>query len=91
MTAVCSSEESRLRWRCRRGMLELDLLLNSFLDRQGGRLSAEQARHFDVLLDYPDQVLLDLVMAKTQSADPELSALLEAIRLAANQQDTEQG
>lgn len=52
--------DSRLRWRCRRGMLELDILLNEFLDKQYTELSIEQKNIFDQVLEYPDQLLYDL-------------------------------
>ena len=41
----------RIRWRCRRGLLELDLVLEAFLARGYGRLDAAQRGLFDELLD----------------------------------------
>ena len=41
----------RIRWRCRRGLLELDLVLEAFLARDYGRLDAAQRGLFDELLD----------------------------------------
>lgn len=50
--------ERRTRWRCRRGLLELDILFNRFMDEHYSTLSgAEQAR-FDSLLEHPDTTLL---------------------------------
>ena len=56
---------SELRWQCRRGMLELDLLLNGFLDERYNQLSDDEKAQFKSLLDYPDQTLFDLLMAET--------------------------
>ncbi|MEW5770820.1 MAG: succinate dehydrogenase assembly factor 2 [Pseudomonadota bacterium] len=55
--AISAAELNRLRWRCRRGMLELDLLLNRFLDTRADRLTTAQWREFSALLDLEDQAL----------------------------------
>lgn len=47
----------RLRWRCRRGMLELDLELERFLQREAGALSAGELRAFECLLALDDAEL----------------------------------
>ena len=57
----------RVRWRCRRGLLELDLVLAAFLDRGYGRLDAGQRRLFDELLDWPDNDLLDLALGRREA------------------------
>lgn len=49
----------RLRWQCRRGLLELDLLFVRFLDQRYATLSAEEQASFQTLLEQPDQVLRD--------------------------------
>lgn len=54
----------RLRWRCRRGMLELDLVLANFLQRHHAELTAEQCVELDSLLNLPDQDLWLLVRAE---------------------------
>ena len=56
----------RVRWRCRRGLLELDLVLVDFLERSYGRLDAEERRLFDELLEQPDNVLLDLALGRCE-------------------------
>jgi len=75
-------ELSRLRWHCRRGMLELDLLLNTFLDKEYASLTIQQSELFVTLLDYPDQVLFDLLMDKMQASDNGIAKLIERIRKA---------
>ena len=70
----------RLRWRSRRGMLELDLLLNAFLENGYELLGSDLCIAFDILLDYPDQVLLDLLLGKTQPSDNNIYELIQKIR-----------
>ena len=73
-----------LRWRCRRGMLELDLMLQSFVDKEVATLSSEEFVVFDRLLDYPDQVLLELFLNQTQSSDKDISQFVKRIRESTN-------
>ena len=80
---VDSTERSRLYWQCRRGMLELDLLLRGFLDREGEDLDGDAQRVFEKLLDYPDAVLLELLLGRMQASDREVAELVRRIRAAA--------
>lgn len=73
-------EKSRLAWRCRRGMLELDLLLQGFLQRGYDNLVDVDRGVFVVLLGYPDAVLFDLLMGRTVSTDREIEYVVEKIR-----------
>lgn len=75
---------SELRWRCRRGMLELDILLNGFLDKQYVQLNGEQKNIFDQVLDYPDQLLFDLFLGHMESSDNSVSELVQTIRQSAS-------
>ncbi|HHO59553.1 MAG TPA: succinate dehydrogenase assembly factor 2 [Thiotrichales bacterium] len=74
-----------LRWQCRRGMLELDILLNTFLDRQYAQLDEKQRETFVSLLAYPDQTLYELLMATMTSASPDIADLVSRLRSAAMQ------
>ena len=76
------TEYSELKWRCRRGMLELDILLNSYLDKNYDSMSQQQGDVFSKVLDYPDKVLLDLLMGEMQSTDRSVDALVKSIRQA---------
>jgi antitoxin CptB len=76
------TEYSELKWRCRRGMLELDILLNSYLDKNYDTMSQLQGAVFSKVLDYPDKVLLDLLMGEMQSTDRSVDALVKSIRQA---------
>ena len=55
---------SRLRWRCRRGMLENDLFLERFLQRHAATLTERQAGCLQDLLELSDNDLLDLHLGK---------------------------
>lgn len=68
------------RWQCRRGMLELDLLLNNFVDKKSDALSRPQRQAFELLLTYPDQTLLDLLLGNAISSDPAIAALVQQIQ-----------
>lgn len=67
----------RLRWQCRRGMLELDLVLTKFLDRHAEALSSADMKAFRRLLEYPDNVLWDMVSGKIPPPDPEAAAIIK--------------
>ena len=72
----------RIRWHCRRGLPELDLVLATFLERHLDRLDAQQMEIVRDLLEQPDNDLLDLVMGRAESADPRCAAVLELMRAA---------
>ena len=75
-----NNEKTDYKWQCRRGMLELDLLLNNFVDKAASKLSVKEAESFDLLLSYPDQTLLDLLLGNTQSSDPAISVIVQQIQ-----------
>ncbi len=70
----------RVYWRCRRGMLELDILLNNFLDKDYNNLDNNTKNVFNRLLDYPDNVLLELLLGRTISSDREIQGVIQKIR-----------
>ena len=72
-------EFNRLRWRSRRGMLELDLLLLPFFDEVFAELEADEQQAFIKLLEQDDPDLWDWFSRKSESDDPELAALVERI------------
>lgn len=83
MSSMPESVDSRLRWRCRRGMLELDILLNEFINKQYSDLNLQQKTTFDQLLDYPDQLLFDLFLGHMESSDNSVADLVKTIRQSA--------
>ena len=72
----------RLYWQCRRGMLELDLLLMGFLDKDYARLDASQRQAFERLLGCPDQLLLEYLLGRMTPMDGELADVVSRIRAA---------
>ena len=85
MTGAASDPQlRRLRWQCRRGMLELDLLLTGFLEIGYQDLDEQEKRAFTRLLDYQDQILHDWLMGQAVAADRELRELVPRIRDAAS-------
>jgi len=79
-TKMPDEVDSSLRWRCRRGMLELDILLNGFLDKSYEKITVQQKNTLDQMLDYPDQLLFDLFLGHMQSSDNNVSELVQTIR-----------
>ena len=82
MASGTEKEIERLRWQCRRGMLELDLLLNRFLEIAYANLSTQQRIEFVRLLGYQDQIIYDWLMSQAVPADPALRDLVARIQAA---------
>lgn len=74
---------SRLRWRCRRGMLELDLLLAPFIEHEYLQLDESQRNAFERLLRLPDPELYSYLMEENGSGEREFDELITRIRAAA--------
>ena len=72
---------ARLKWLCRRGMKELDLLMDGYLEEEYAQASTEDRRAFETLLEYQDPRLLDLLFARCEDADPAVQALVEKLRV----------
>lgn len=60
------SERDRILWQCRRGLLELDLVLAGFVGENLEKLDRAGIAAFRKLLEYPDNDLLDLVMGRAE-------------------------
>lgn len=78
-----TAARSKLAWRCRRGMLELDLLLQGFLDRGYDELSADERVAFDALLAIQDNMLLEYLLGRMTPVDPMLARVVAALRRSA--------
>jgi len=69
---------SRLRWRCRRGMRELDVLLSAWLETSYSTAGDEERQAFEALLDCEDDAIWDWMMGRI--APPEsLAAVIDSI------------
>lgn len=69
-----------LRWQCRRGLLELDLMLNRFLDKSYSSLSLSQKQDFVQLLETADQTLYRWLIAIEKPPTSTLQILVNQIR-----------
>ena len=76
---------SKLRWRCRRGLLENDLLIERFFDKYASRLAVRQADALGELMDLADNDLLDLLLRRKDPdgalARPDVKEVLEMLRM----------
>jgi antitoxin CptB len=73
-------DHDRVRWRCRRGLLELDLMLQGFLEHGFERLDAGDKALFGELLDSPDPDLLDWALGRSEPADPRYRGVVRLLR-----------
>jgi antitoxin CptB len=71
---------NRLRWRCRRGLLENELVLERFLQAHAALLEGERLSAFQSLLEYRDDELWDLVSGRSECRDPALGELVQLLR-----------
>jgi antitoxin CptB len=77
------TELNRLRWQCRRGLLENDLILEKFLERHGASLSSEKLDVFRSLLQLGDNELWDILSGRvdcTPDADPAVRDMIGLLR-----------
>ena len=73
-------ELGKLRWHCRRGLLELDLILEKFNQRHLEALDAGQVARFKELLAFPDNDLFDLIMGRSAVPDDRFDSILKLLR-----------
>lgn len=71
---------ARVRWACRRGMLELDVLFQPFVENYYEQLSVEDKHTFVRLLEGEDPVLFAWFMGHEQCEDPLLAAMVVQVR-----------
>jgi antitoxin CptB len=60
------NDKSRLAWRCRRGMREMDILFEKFVQKEYDRLTREQKQLFDRFLDEPDADIYAWITGKNK-------------------------
>ncbi len=73
---------NRIQWRCRRGMLENDLVLTRFLAAKGHAMTEDEVAMLDRLLDLADNELWDLIAGRGEPQDPFVAPLLAQLRAA---------
>ena len=76
--ALDTVSRNRLSWKCRRGLLELDLVLQRFV----ATLRDEDLQPLSALLELPDNDLLDIVMGRSESYDRRFEETVARLRAA---------
>ncbi len=75
---------SKLKWRCRRGLLENDLFIERFFQRHEADLTVRQAQGLNTLMDLSDNDLLDLLLRRQQPegelATADVTEVLQMLR-----------
>ncbi|MFP5073574.1 succinate dehydrogenase assembly factor 2 [Neisseria sp. WLZKY-1] len=80
MITFDEAAKRRIRFLTRRGLLELDIVLKRFMEKEFPHLSDEELAVFVNILDLPDQEFLALVNRKETTENPEFANLLDKIR-----------
>jgi antitoxin CptB len=70
----------RVRWRCRRGLLELDLVLQRFVDEYYAKLGVAERRQFETLLDLSDNELWDMIALRKKHENNSLERVLSLLQ-----------
>ena len=73
-------DAKKLQWACRRGMLELDVMLKPYLDKVYPSLNEAHQAIFRRLLDQQDQSLFEWLTARNTPEDAELADMVNRIR-----------
>jgi|TARA_B110000977_G_scaffold71213_1_gene96626 antitoxin CptB len=71
--------KNRLRWACRRGMLELDLILEPFVENVYETLEEADQLRFEVLLESEDQSLFMWLMKRQSPDSPDMQRIVQII------------
>ena len=74
------SELSRLRWRCRRGAKELDVVFTRYLEREYPSADAAHQAAFEFLLDTEDPIVMELITGRTPARSDDEAIVLNAMR-----------
>jgi antitoxin CptB len=79
-TRMMTAAEHRTRWHCRRGLLELDLVLGRFMDRHYPDLEFAQRHLLDELLELQDNDLWEVVAGRAEPARGDFAQLVALLR-----------
>ena len=80
MDAARRARLGRLRWHCRRALLELDIVFQRFWASQGDDLDEASEQTLTRLLELEDHDLWELVSGRKASDDPQLNGMIERLR-----------
>ena len=79
-----SEKKSRLLWRCRRGIKEMDIIFQDFINHSYDQLTDDKKNTFSRLLDEQDLDILNWIMGKDKPYDNELVNIINIIRESRN-------
>lgn len=74
------SNRSRLAWRCRRGMREMDILFERFLQEDYDALPEQQKKSFEVFIEVPDADIYSWLTAHTQPENEDYMFFIERLQ-----------
>jgi len=74
------SELTRLRWQCRRGMKELDVLLEAYLKDKFSEAAPAEQQAFAVLLELPDPILMAYIVGRISPETEEQCRVIDTLR-----------
>lgn len=78
------NDRSRLFWRCRRGIREMDILFQEFIEAEYDSLTDSEKYSFNKLLDEADLDIMNWIMGKDKSDSDELNHIIAIIRQSKN-------
>jgi antitoxin CptB len=80
MSGITATQKARLKWHCRRGMLELDLLLARFCEKGIDQINPNELEMIEHLLETPDPELLAWLMGDEKPSDQEFAHVVRWIQ-----------
>ena len=79
-----SDKKARLLWRCRRGIKEMDIILQEFINVSYDQLNDEDKNAFSKLLDEQDLDILNWIIGKDKPANDRLANIINIIKTSRN-------
>ena len=79
-----SDKKARLLWRCRRGIKEMDIILQEFINISYDQLNDEDKNAFSKLLDEQDLDILNWIIGKDKPANDRLANIINIIKTSRN-------
>ncbi len=73
-------DPKQLLWRCRRGVRELDVLFNRYVDSSYNELDTEHKKAFERLLEVQDPIIMDWVFGKSESKNKEINNIIKELK-----------
>jgi antitoxin CptB len=80
MQMASDTDRNRINWQCRRGMRELDEILNGFMADGYDTLDSDERKQLARLLEFPDPLLLAWLLERAVPADRDIAHIVRIIR-----------